>query len=73
MKTEVVRIKTGQMEKLRMLSDLTGHTVKWMVEQSIDLFLMQEAPVHEAAYRAAQKKLKRLVPKRHPVKVGLAS
>ena len=58
-KTEVTRIEAGRLEKLQMLSDLTGHSVRWMLDRAIDLFLAQEAPVYEAAYKAARKKLSR--------------
>lgn len=68
-KTEVVRIKTGHMEKLRMLSDLTGHSVSWMLDRAVEVFLVQEAPVYEAVSNAARKKLSRM--KRQPV--GLES
>lgn len=64
-KTEVVRIKTGYFQKLRMLSDLTGHSVSWMLDRAIELFLAQEAPVYEEAYRAARAKLESK--ERHPV------
>lgn len=64
MKTETARIETDKMDKLRMLSDLTGHSVKWMIDMAIELFLTQEAPVYEEAYREARKKLRA---KRHPV------
>lgn len=57
MKTESVRIKASHMEKLRMLSDLTGHSINWMVDKGVELFLKNEAPVHEAAYREARRKL----------------
>lgn len=57
MKSEHVRIEVGRLEKLQMLSDLTGHSVKWMVERAIDLFMTQEAPVYEAVAKEARKKL----------------
>lgn len=56
-KTDHVRIKIGHLEKLRMLSDLTGHSVGWMVDRAVDLFLAQEAPVYEAVAKEARKKL----------------
>lgn len=69
MKNESVRIKASKMEKLRMLSDLTGHSVNWMVDRAIDLFLTQEAPVYEETAREVRKKLES---KRQPVISGAA-
>jgi hypothetical protein len=57
MKTEQARIEAGRMEKLRMLSDLTGHSVRWMLDRAVDLFLKQEAPVYEAVAKDTLKKL----------------
>jgi predicted DNA-binding protein len=70
-KTEQVRVSTTHYEKLQMLSDLTGHSVRWMLDRAVELFLAQEAPVYEAAFKEARKKLSR--GERQPVRLkGLA-
>jgi hypothetical protein len=68
MKTEHRRIKTTHLEKLRILSDLTGHSVSWMLDRAIELFLAQEAPVYEAVAMEARKKLS--IGERQAVKVA---
>jgi predicted DNA-binding protein len=56
-KTERVRIKVDKYGRLKMLADLTGHTVDYFLDRAVDLFFSQEAPVYEQAHRQVQEKI----------------
>lgn len=57
MKTVSVRLTAEQDEQFKQLAKLTGGSVQKFLQRGAEMFLEIEAPVYEAAFKEARKRL----------------